>query len=102
MKTIRWPAVLLILFVQSVSMVMPWSRVMAQEVIEIQEPKVDYSFGEIGWMDSLRLSLHNLNFEPNKIDYPEVSAKQIYISFLILIVAILSLLFGPGILNRKK
>jgi hypothetical protein len=45
MKTIRWSAVLLILFIQSVSMVMPWSIGMAQQVVEIQETKVDYSFG---------------------------------------------------------
>jgi hypothetical protein len=45
MKTIRWSAVLLILFIQSVSMVMPWSKVMAQQVVEIQKPQVDYSFG---------------------------------------------------------
>ncbi len=45
MKTIRLSAVLLILLIQLVSMLMPWSKVMAQQVVEIQETKVDYSFG---------------------------------------------------------
>jgi hypothetical protein len=45
MKTLRWFAVLLILFMQLISMVTPWSTVKAQQVVEVKETKVDYYFG---------------------------------------------------------
>lgn len=62
---------------------------------------IDYYFGKIRWLDSLKLFWCNLGIGP-KIKYPVVSTRQIYISLGILIVAILSLLFGSGILRRKK
>lgn len=64
--------------------------------------RINYHFCKISWLDSSKLFWYNLIAEPRNIDYPTISTKQIYISFGILFVAILSLLFGPGILKRKK
>lgn len=60
---------------------------------------INYDFGKISWLDSLKLFLYNLSIEPK---YPVVSPKQIYVSLGILIIALLSWLFGSGILRRKK
>lgn len=64
--------------------------------------RINYHFCKISWSDSLKLFWYNLIAEPRNIDYPTISTKQIYISLGILFVAILSLLFGPGILKRKE
>jgi len=64
--------------------------------------RINYQFCKISWLDSSRLFWHNLIAEPRNINYPTISTNQIYISLSILIVAILSWLFGPGILKRKE
>lgn len=64
--------------------------------------RINYHFCKISWLDSLKLFWYNLIAEPRNIDYPTISTKQIYISLGILFIAILSLLFGPGILKRKE
>lgn len=64
--------------------------------------RINYNFCKISWSDSSKLFWYNLIAEPRNIDYPTISTKQIHISLGILIVAILSLLFGPGILKRKE
>jgi hypothetical protein len=45
MKMLRWSAVFLILVIQLVSMAVPWSGAMAQQVIVVDETKVEYYFG---------------------------------------------------------
>jgi len=68
----------------------------------IKTKRINYHFSKISWLDSSKLFLYNFISKPRNIDYPTISTKQIYISLGILIVAILSWLFGPGILKRKE
>ena len=68
----------------------------------IKTKRINYRFCKISWLDSSELFWYNLIAEPRNIDYPTISTKQIYISVCLLIVAILSFLFGPGILKRKE
>lgn len=62
--------------------------------------RINYKFGKISFLDSLKLSWHNLYIEKFDIDYPDVSDKQVLITICILFVGILTFLFGSGIIVK--
>ena len=62
--------------------------------------RLNYKFGKISFLDSLELFWNEKTIRQIDINYPEVSNKQLLITFGILIVGILTFLFGPGILKR--